>query len=60
MKRIKWWRFFFDTLSIKKFTYLEDGVVYEHPYVQSFARLIIPCSERYKPARPANDNRRGG
>jgi hypothetical protein len=55
-KRIYWWRFFFDTLSIKKFTYCEDGVLYEHPYVVSFARMIVPCSDKYRPPRARNDN----
>lgn len=56
--RIYWWRFFFDTLRIVRVTYREDGVLREHPYVSSICKMIVPCSDKYRPPRARNDNGR--
>jgi hypothetical protein len=52
MKRIYWWRFFFDTFWIN---YNPDK---HAPHVGWVCRLMLPCADNYRPPRARNDNGR--
>ena len=52
MKRIYWWRFFFDTFKIP---WRVEGHIHT-PHVVWVCRLMLPCADNYRPPKPRNDN----